>query len=144
MTHDARASAAPFKTETVWNVGLAGTGMAGEGQSLLVGHEGDWAPEHLLLLAAESCFMSTLLRLAAASGIELLGYVSNGQLQVSDDAQVPVVLLSPCVVVASTADVEQIARLGEQARRESVIALTLGDHLNVSLDIRLIPPSVSG
>ena len=145
MSHQVRASAAPFKTETVWNAGLAGTGMAGEGQSLLVGHDGDWAPEHLLLLAAESCFMSTLLGLAAASGVEVLGYVSNGQLQLADQARSPgLVSLSPCVVVASAADAERVSRLGEQARRESVVALTLGDRLTVSLDVRLIPSSVSG
>ena len=73
MTRHARRSRAPFKTETVWNAGLAGTGAAGEGQLLTVGHEGDWVPEHLLLLAAESCFMSTLPTLALDAGIDVLG-----------------------------------------------------------------------
>ena len=134
-----RPPPAPFTTETVWNAGLAGTGAAGEGRSLLVGHEGEWVPEHLVLLAAESCFMSALLRLLADAGIEVLGYVSNGQLQVSDDAhQGPSVTLLPCVVVASAEAAEQLTRLGEEAKRASVVARLLGDRLRVTLDVQTI------
>jgi organic hydroperoxide reductase OsmC/OhrA len=136
----ARARAAPFTTETVWNAGLAGTGMSGEGRSLTVGHEGEWSPEHLLLLAAESCFMSTLLALARAEGIEVLGYVSNGQLQVPDDPQAPLsILLTPCVVVLTDTDAERIRGLARRAREESVVARTLGRGLTVALDVRAVP-----
>jgi organic hydroperoxide reductase OsmC/OhrA len=136
----ARARAAPFTTETVWNAGLAGTGMSGEGRSLTVGHEGEWSPEHLLLLAAESCFMSTLLALARAEGIEVLGYVSNGQLHVADDPQAALsILLTPCVVVLTDTDAERIRGLARRAREESVVARMLGRGLTVALDVRAVP-----
>ena len=135
-----RARALPFTTETVWNAGLVGTGMSGEGRSLTVGHDGEWSPEHLLLLAAESCFMSTLLALARADGIDVLGYVSSGQLHVPDDPQAVLsILLTPCIVVSTDRDAERIRGLVRQAREESVVARTLGRGLTVALDVRAVP-----
>jgi len=136
-----RARALPFTTETVWNAGLAGTGVSGEGRSLTVGHDGEWNPEHLLLLAAESCFMSTLLALARAEGVDVLGYVSNGQLQIPDDPQADLtVLLTPCIVVLTDADAERIRALARRARSESVVARTLGTAgLTVALDVQVVP-----
>lgn len=140
-----RARALPFTTETVWNAGLAGTGMSGEGRSLTVGHEGEWGPEHLLLLAAESCFMSTLLALARTEGIDVLGYVSNGQLHVPDDPQAALtILLTPCIVVLTEADAERIRALARQARDESIVARTLGAGLTVALDVRAVPEDSKG
>lgn len=139
-----RASASPFTTETVWNAGLAGTGVAGNDRSLTVGHEGDWVPEHLLLLAAESCFMSMLLSLASAAGITVLGYVSSGHFEVPDDIQLaPSVSLAPCIVVASDADAERIAACAKQAEKDSVVAQLLGSRLRITIDIRRLPPSDS-
>ncbi|MBZ5556246.1 MAG: OsmC family protein [Acidobacteriia bacterium] len=139
-----RARALPFTTETVWNSGLVGTGVSGDGRSLTVGHEGEWSPEHLLLLAAESCFMSTLLSLARAEGIEVLGYVSSGQLHVPDDPHAALtVLLTPCIVVLADGDTERIRALARQAREESVVARTLGPGLTVALDVRAVPADPS-
>jgi organic hydroperoxide reductase OsmC/OhrA len=134
------ARAQPFTTETVWNAGLAGTGLSGEGRSLTVGHEGEWSPEHLLLLAVESCFMSTLLALARADGVDILGYVSNAQLHPPDDPQAALsILLNPCIVVLSQADAERIRVLARQAREESVVARALGRGLVLALDVRAVP-----
>lgn len=144
MTGHARASTEPFKTETVWNTGLAGTGVAGEGQSLTVGHEGDWMPEHLLLLAAESCFMSTLLTLAVDAGIEVLGYVSKGSLHVPEDPGQASLVLSPCAVVATPHDAKRLTALGRQARHESIVARMLGDRFRLELDVRTLPSEASG
>lgn len=138
-----RASASPFTTETVWNAGLAGTGASGGGRELPVGHDADWAPEHLLLLAAESCFMSTLLSLASAAGIVVLGYVSSGHLEVPADGRVlPRVSLAPCVVVASDADAKRIVACAAQAENDSVIARLLGDCLQITTDVRSVPSVV--
>jgi organic hydroperoxide reductase OsmC/OhrA len=137
------ASTVPFETETVWNAGLAGTGAAVGGLNLTVGHDGDWAPEHLLLLATESCFMSTFLSLAANEGIEVLGYVSNGQLQMHESRSTPTVVLVPCAVVASRHDAVRLAEVARQAEQESVTAQLLGSHLHVTMDIQTIPSEAS-
>jgi organic hydroperoxide reductase OsmC/OhrA len=133
-------SASPYSTETVWTAGLAGTGLASHGRSLTVGHDADWAPEYLLLLAAESCFMSTLLALARQARVEVLGYVSKGQLQMrSENGEAPSILLTPCIVVASENDAACVGRLANAVTREAVVARLLGERLHVSLDVRVVP-----
>lgn len=143
-TRNKRAMTSPFATETVWNAGLAGTGTAATDRSLTVGREGEWEPEHLLLLAAESSFMSTVLALAAQSGITVLGYVSSGHLDVTNDAEaLPQVSLAPCVVVATPEDAERIAGLGRQAEQASIVARLLGDRLRVTFDVRSVPGTIT-
>lgn len=144
MARPSRATASPYTTETVWNAGLSATGAAGEGRSLVIGHEGEWAPEHLLLLAAESCFMSTLLGLARDEGVEVLGYVSNGQLHVPRDPLAPLtMLLTPCIVVLTDKDAERIRTLALRAKERSVVARSLGECLSVALDVRAVPAATS-
>jgi organic hydroperoxide reductase OsmC/OhrA len=138
MTWIERATTA-YSTETVWNAGLAGTSVAGDGRSLTVGHDGEWAPEYLLLLAAESCFMTTLLGLARGAGIDVLGYVSKGQLQANPDhTETPAIAVTPCVVVASENDAARITRLATNVARESIVARLLGERLRVTLDVRAV------
>lgn len=129
----------PYSTETVWNAGLSGTAVASDGRSLTVGQEGAWAPEYLLLLAAESCFMTTLLGLARNADIEVLGYVSKGRLQARDPGEHPAIALMPCVVVGSEDDVSRVLHLANNVTRESIVARLLGERLRVTLDVRALP-----
>lgn len=129
-----------YTTEIVWNAGLAGTGVSSEGRALSVGRGGDWSPEDLIVLAAESCFMGTLLALAVEASVEILGYVSAGHLDVSADSPLPpAITLLPCVVVGSDADALRIHHLAAVARHESVVARALGDRLHLTLDVRSVP-----
>jgi|GEM_PF-5148104 len=138
MVLDTRLVAFPFSSETVWNTGLSATGSAG-GRSLSAGFEGDWAPEHLLLLALESCYMSTFLSLAYVQGLDILGYVSNARLeQGANQSAVPAVSLAPCIVVGTPIDVTIARELANAAGRESVVARLLGARLRVTPDVRLV------
>ncbi|MGC4084282.1 MAG: hypothetical protein QM736_19775 [Vicinamibacterales bacterium] len=138
MVLDTRLVAFPFSSETVWNTGLAATGNAG-GRSLSVGFEGDWAPEHLLLLAVESCFMSTFLSLAYVAGLEVLGYVSNARIEhAAHQAALPSISLAPCIVVGSPVDVTIARELAGASVRESAVARVLGPRLRVVPDVRLV------
>jgi organic hydroperoxide reductase OsmC/OhrA len=133
-------SALPYSTETIWNAGLAGTAIAGKGRSLEVGNDADWMPEHLLLLAAESCYMSTLLTLARESGLEVLGYVSKSRLDMSArSGEPPALELMPCVVVRSEDDAQRVVRLAAHVTDRSGVASLLADRLRVTLDVRAVP-----
>ena len=135
-----RAGLSPFSTETVWNAGLSGTGSCGEGQSLTIGHDAEWCPEHLLLFAAEGCFMSTLLTLALDAGIDVLGYVSTGRLHVPPEPlSRPTLSLAPCIVVATDDEARRVRRLVGQAVEASTVARLLGDRLTVAADVRAVP-----
>jgi hypothetical protein len=130
----------PYSTETVWNAGLAGTAIAGKGHSLKVGNDGDWVPEHLLLLAAESSYMSTLLALARESGLEILGYVSKSRLDMNArSGEPPTLMLMPCVVVRSDGDAQWVVRLAAHVTERSGVASLLADRLRVTLDVRVVP-----
>jgi len=113
-----RVGLSPFSAETVWNAGLSGTGSCGEGQSLTIGHDAEWCPEHLLLFAAEGCFMSTLLTLALDAGIDVLGYVSTGRLHVPvEPLSRPALSLVPCIVVATEDEARRRALESEVVQR---------------------------
>ena len=138
MVLDTRLVAFPFSSETVWNTGLSATGSAG-GRSLAAGFEGDWAPEHLLLLALESCYMSTFLSLAYVQGLDILGYVANARLEHGSHlSAAPAVSLAPCIVVGTPLDATIARELANAASRESVVARLLGARLRVTPDIRLV------
>jgi organic hydroperoxide reductase OsmC/OhrA len=135
---ETRLLAFPFSSELVWNAGLSATGSAG-GRSLTAGFEGDWAPEHLLLLAVESCFMSTFLSLAYAAGLDVLGYVSSARLeQPPHQTAAPVVSLTPCIVVGSATDATFAREFAGEAGRESIVSRLLGPKLRINPDIRIV------
>jgi organic hydroperoxide reductase OsmC/OhrA len=135
---DTRRVAFPFSSETVWNAGLSATGSAG-GRSLSAGFEGDWAPEHLLLLAVESCYMSTFLSLAYVSGLDVLGYVSNARLEHGTlPGSAPLLSLAPCIVVGSPTDATLARETATAAASQSVVARLLGTRLRVAPDVRLV------
>jgi len=134
----------PFTTETIWNVGLSGTGQAGDNRPLGVGRDADWSPEHLLLLAAESCFMSTLLSVAASEGVGVLGYLSSGHLGPSDkEGQPPIVSIMPCVVISTDDDPQRIAECARRAEATSVVAQLLGERLRIRLEVRQVAPAAT-
>lgn len=137
MVLDTRLVVFPFSSETVWNTGLSGTGSAG-GRTLSVGFEADWAPEHLLLLSVESCYMSTFLSLAYAAGLELLGYVSNARFEQGGHGP-PSISLAPCIVVGSPMQATLARETADAALRESAVARLVGARLRVTPDIRLVP-----
>jgi len=131
----------PYATETVWDGGLSGTGLSGEGRELNVGHEdGGWAPEQLLLLGAESSLMESFLAAARKADIQVLGYVSCGHLEIPDElGAAPRLTLKPCIVVASADDAERAALLSTAVARTSIAGRLLGNRLHVGLDVRLEP-----
>jgi organic hydroperoxide reductase OsmC/OhrA len=131
----------PCATETIWDGGLSGTGVCGEGRQLNVGHEdGGWTPEQLLLLGAESSLMESVLAVARKAGIEVLGYVSSGHLDIPDEpGAAPRLTLKPCIVVASADAAQRAALLSTTVARTSIAGRLLGNRLQVGLDVRLEP-----
>jgi organic hydroperoxide reductase OsmC/OhrA len=128
-------------TETVWDGGLSGTGVCGDGQALSVGRgDGGWTPEQLLLLGAESSLMETILAAARQADIEVLGYVSCGHLDVPDEpGAAPRLMLRPCVVVASVDEAQRAALVFAAVAGTSLAGRLLGPCLQVGLDVRPEP-----
>jgi organic hydroperoxide reductase OsmC/OhrA len=95
-----------------------------------------------MTLAAASCFMSTLLRLADAAGVPILGYVSISRLHVpSDHRRLPIMTLTPCIVVGSQGDASKVGELCQQASEVSDVCRTLQGRLQVVPDTQVISPA---
>jgi len=141
MTFESSGRALPCVTETVWDGGCSGTGVCADGHQLSVGRdEGGWTPEQLLLLGAEGSLMEAVLTAARNAGVDLLGYISRGHLDVPDEAGAPPRLtLNPCVVVASADETQRAALLSTAVAKASLVGRLLGAHLQVGIDVRLEP-----
>jgi organic hydroperoxide reductase OsmC/OhrA len=128
-------------TETVWDGGSSGTGVCADGHELTFGRgEGGWTPEQLLLLGAESSVMEAVLTAARNAGVDVLGYISSGHLDVPDEAgAAPRLQLNPCVVVASVDEAQRKALLSTAVAEASLVGRLLGAHLQVGIDVRLEP-----
>ena len=141
MKFDSSGRALPCVTETVWDGGSSGTGVCADGHELTLGRgEGGWSPEQLLLLGAESSRMEAVLAAARHAGVDVLGYISSGHLEVSDEAgAAPRVKLNPCVVVASVDEAQRTALRSTAVAEASLVGRLLGAHLQVGIDVRLEP-----
>jgi organic hydroperoxide reductase OsmC/OhrA len=135
---------ATFTIEMMWDAGEDATaipaGTVGEGAAFQIGPRGGWQPPHLIALAAASCFMNALLRLADAAGVSILGYVSNSKLRVPTDPRgLPLLTLKPCIVVPSEKDAAKIDELCRMASELAAVSPTLLDRLEVVPETQIIP-----
>jgi organic hydroperoxide reductase OsmC/OhrA len=134
-----------FTIELVWDADQDATAVAWqpplEGSMIQVGPRAGWMPPHFVTLAAASGFMSTLLRLAEAAGVIILGYVSISKLHVpADRRSPPTISLTPCIVVASTEDANKIDELCQQASELCDVCRALQGRLQVAPDTQIITP----
>ena len=137
----ARQPAVACATETIWDGGASGTALCGEGRELVVGRgAGEWSPEQLLLLGAESSLMESILAAAREVNVQVLGYVSSAHLDVPDErGGEPRLTVKPCLVVASLDDRQHARLMSAAVARTSLVGRLLGKHLHVGLDVRLEP-----
>lgn len=112
------------------------------------GQPGMWSPETLLVLAASSCFLNTLLFFAEKSGLTLVGYRADAEGRLE---RVPGVgfrfaelTLRPTVVVESETDAELARRLLEKAERACIVANSLAAPVRVQAEVELAFPVLNG
>jgi organic hydroperoxide reductase OsmC/OhrA len=141
MKFDGSGRAFQCATETVWDGGSSGTGVCADGHALSLGRgEGGWTPEQLLLLGAEISLMEAVLTAARNAGIDVLGYISSGHLDVPVEADAaPRLKLNPCIVVASVDEAQREALLSTAIADASLVGRLLGAHLQVGIDVCLEP-----
>ena len=141
MKFDSSGRALGCATETVWDGGVSGTGVCADGHELSLGRgAGGWTPEQLLLLGAESALMEAVLTAARRAGVDVLGYISSGHLDVPDEAgAAPRLRINPCVIVASVDEAQRAALLSTEVAAASLVGRLFGAHLQVGIDVRLEP-----
>ena len=124
--------------ELVWDEDLNATAVTERGAPIRVGPAASLSPQHLLALAASSCLMTTLLRLAAEAGVSVEGYVSSARLKETPGGA-PEVAIAPCVVVQSDGDRGRMEQLWPQAIEQSPTLRLFGAHFQVEPTVRVVP-----
>jgi organic hydroperoxide reductase OsmC/OhrA len=138
-----------FTIELVWDADQDATAVPWQppwqGSTIQVGPKAGWLPAHLVTLAAASGFMSTLLQLAEAAGVSILGYVSISKLHVPTDRRsLPTITLTPCIVVASADAADKVAELCRQASEVCEVCRALQGRIQVAPDTQVITPGAEG
>ncbi len=112
------------------------------------GPPGFWSPEHLLVLAANSCFMSTLMALAQHSKLTLVGYraQAEGRLEKiqGQGYRMTEIVIQPVATVQSEEDIALAQRLLEKAERVCIVANALKIPLRVDARLEIVEPAPVG
>jgi len=89
-------------------------------------------PEQLLLAAASSCQLLSLLAVAARARVDVLSYTDEAEAVMPEDdlpARITRITLRPHIVVAEGSDIAKVTRLVELAHRECYIANTVSSEM---------------
>lgn len=112
------------------------------------GQPGMWSPETLLVLAASSCFLNTLLFFAEKHMLALVGYraEAEGRLEriPGKGFRFAEITLRPTVVVESEGDAELARRLVEKAERACIVANSLAVPVRAEAQVELAFPVLNG
>ena len=115
------------RAELVWDQRRMGTVTSPGGHELRIGDESEWTPTRLFSAALQSELMHAFLELAEDAGLEVLGYMSSGEV-VSSDGKVRFEL-APCIVVGSKSDRVRAHALIHQAAASATSCSLVRDAL---------------
>lgn len=119
----------PCRCEVIWDEGLRGVAETPSGEVLLVEDEGPWTPSRVFSAAAQASLMFEFFRLAEASGLEVLGYLSNAY--ISEGEASDHITLQPCILLASQLDVARAEGLLDVALTKSRVCRQLSGALDL-------------
>lgn len=105
------------------------------------GPAGVWSPEHLFVLSAVACWMTTFRAIAEASNFAPLAVDAEGEgfLEKGDDRRysIPRLTLRPRVVVASEAERDKAMRLIEKAEQACLIARSMRSEVTLEATVEV-------
>lgn len=108
------------------------------------GPGGLWTPEHLFVLAATSCWMSTFLAIAETSRLEVgaVEAAGEGSLEAGDDRRYRIshIVLRPRVTVRRAEDQERALRLIEKAEKVCLIANSIHTTIELVPEVTVAEP----
>lgn len=94
------------------------------------GPEGEWSPEHLLVAAVGSCFLTTFLAIADASRLDVedLSVPGEGTIERGEDRRYRFtrIVLRPRIVLSHEADRDRALRIAQKAEGACLVTRSLG------------------
>jgi peroxiredoxin-like protein len=111
------------------------------------GRPGFWSPEQLLVLAANSCFLSSFLFFADRSRVSLAGYRADaeGRLERVQGRgfHLAEITLRPVVVLEREADMDRARQMLEKAERACIISNSLKTAVRVEPRLEVLQQAKS-
>lgn len=108
------------------------------------GPAGVWSPEHLFVLAATTCWMTTFLAVAQASKLEVAAIDCSGKgiLDKGDDRRyrISTIALRPSVTIFHEEDRERATRLIEKAEAACLIRNSIRSEVTLEPEVLVAPP----
>ena len=140
-----------------WTGGREGVATSADGLPELAvasppafgGPAGVWTPEHLFVLAASTCWMTTFLSVAELSKFEFVAVEADGEgvVERGDDRRYRIarITLRPRVTIRREADRERALRLIEKAENVCLIRNSVHTEIKLEPEVRLAPdPAAAG
>lgn len=108
------------------------------------GPGGFWSPEHLFVLSSATCWMSTFLAVAQASGLEVVAVecAGEGVLDKGEDRRFRIsrIALKPRVTIVREEDRERAGRLIEKAEAACLIRNSIRSEVTLASEVLVAPP----
>lgn len=112
------------------------------------GPGGFWSPEHLFVLSAATCWMSTFLAVAQASGLEVVTVdcAGEGILDKGEDRRFRIsrIDLKPRVTITREEDRERAGRLIEKAEAACLIRNSIRSEVTLASEVLVETPALAG
>jgi peroxiredoxin-like protein len=138
-----------------WRSGREGVATSADGQPELAvasppafgGPAGVWTPEHLFVLAAATCWMTTFLSVAELSKLDFAAVEADGEgvLERGDDRKYHIarITLRPRVTIRREADRERALRLIEKAENACLIRNSMRSEISLEPEVLAAPELVA-
>lgn len=124
--------------EGVLECEAAGAGLTFSAPPEFGGEPGAWTPEHLLLGAVASCFVTTFRVMAEYSRLEVRGFSVRAEGAIEKGAggyRFTVIKLRPNLTLAREEDRERALRLAAKAEQACIISRSLTAKVELELDV---------
>jgi peroxiredoxin-like protein len=111
------------------------------------GESGFWTPEHFLVAAAASCFVTTFRAIAEISRFEPVGLevAAEGTIDKGEGGfQFTRITLRPVLTVARETDQERGVRLLEKAERSCLVSRSLKAQILMEPQVHVAAPAMAG
>lgn len=112
------------------------------------GPAGVWSPEHLFVLSATTCWMTTFLAVAQASSMEIVAVDCSGEgvLDKGEDRRFRIssIALKPRVTIAREEDRERAGRLIEKAEAACLIRNSIRSEVTLASEVLVAAPALAG
>ena len=112
------------------------------------GPAGVWSPEHLFVLSAATCWMTTFLAVAQASSLAVSAVECSGEgfLDKGEDRRFRIsrIDLKPRVTIAREEDRERAGRLIEKAEAACLIRNSIRSEVTLASEVLIEAPALTG